>query len=679
MDPIQLHRHIAFNSPFGQDVLLLTQIRGQEGVSRLFQFDLELVSLDPSLDMNGILGKNVSLRIRQVDGSDRYFNGVVSRFTVAGVTENYSTYHVEMVPWLWLLSKTSDCKIFQFMTPPEIISMVFDTYGFGDYQLRLSGSYPTREYVVQYRETDFNFVSRLMEQYGIFYFFEHADGVHTLVLADSNAEFKPCPNQARARYQRTHEATVHDEDVITAWMMEHDFRTAKVSLMDFNFKTPAVNLQVNQESGQPAPGGMPFEHYDYPGNYDVTDVGDALAKVGVQEEDGQIARVTGGSNCRPFTSGFSFALYDHPRGDLNQTYVLTEVQHLAREGTYESGDEAGGFTYSNQIAAIPIDFNYRPPRVTPRPVISGLQTAIVAGPEEIWTDEYGRIKVQFHWDRIHGRDDDSSCWIRVAQTWAGKQWGSVFIPRVGQEVLVAFLEGDPDQPMVVGAVFNGDQVQPYPLPDFKTRSVLRTDTTTGGGDCHEFRLEDKAGMEEIFVHSSGELNMHVLTNRHETVEGEKHLEVYKDQIESLGANRYAKVAGADVASVGGDLSKRVGGNLVLKVDSSHTEDVGQEIYLKAGMKVVIEAGLELTLKAAGGFVKIDPMGVTIQGTMVLINSGGAAGTGTMQSPTSVKTPKKVDPPDVGSPDFNIFMPTNAVDPGNATGSTSVGPGEPDGE
>jgi type VI secretion system secreted protein VgrG len=675
--PTQLHRHLAFASPLGEDELLLTELRGQEGISRLFRFDLEFLSKNPRIDLASIIGKNCTVRLRLVDGTDRFFNGIISRFSQAGSTAEFTTYHAEMVPWLWLLTRTADCKIFQMMTVPDIIAEVFGTYGFGDFQLRLGGAYPVREYCVQYRETDFNFVSRLMEQYGIFYFFEHVNGCHTLVLADSNGGFRPCPSQGRARYQATHVATGHDEDVVTAWEIEREARPGKSSLMDFNFKTPAVNLQVNVDGAQPPPAGMKFEMYDYPGEYELRDVGMSLATVRIEEEEAGAVLVRGGSNCRPFTSGSTFGLFEHPRGDFNATYILTAVQHAASEGTYEADAAAGGFTYSNQFAAMPLAIPFRPPRVTPRPTIQSLQTAIVAGPEEIYVDEYGRIKVQFHWDRIHHRDPESSCWIRVAQAWAGKKWGSVVIPRRGQEVLVAFLEGDPDQPVVIGTVYNGDQTQPYDLPAYKTRSVLRTDSTEGGGGCNEFRIEDKVGFEEIYVHGQGELNIHVLTNRHETVEGERHLEVFKDKLESVGQNRYARIDSDDVGEVGADLTRDIGGDLVLKVGGSHTEEAGQEIYLKAGMKVVIEAGMEITLKAAGGFITIGPSGVSIQGTMVLINSGGAAGSGTMKSPKGVPDLLRVEPPEFGSPDFNVFDPVNVGDPGNATGSTPVAPGQPE--
>jgi type VI secretion system secreted protein VgrG len=671
----QIHRHLGFGSPFGKDALLLTDLRGEEGVSRLFRFEVDLLSENPALDFSKIIGKNVTIRVNQPDHTDRFFNGIVSRFSQSGASATFTAYHAEVVPWLWLLTRTSDCKIFQHMTAPDIIRKIFATYGMSHYRNKLSGSYPVLEYCVQYRETDFNFVSRLMEEYGIFYFFEHANGVHTLVMADSNAAFVACPGQSKVRYQTTLGATRTDEDVVTGFTQAREMRAGKASLMDFNFETPPLNLQVNVNSVLPPPAGMRFEHYDYPGSYLVRDVGEMLATARIEEEEGLTVLTDGAGNCRSFTSGYTFELIEHPRADTNQTYVLRTIEHRASE-SYEAG-EVGGFSYSNHFACLPLKVRFRPERVTPKPVIQGLQTAVVAGVpgEEIYVDHYGRIKVQFHWDRFGKRDENSSCWIRVSQNWAGKRWGFVFLPRIGMEVLVGFLEGDPDKPMIMGCVYNADQIQPYDLPAHKTRAVLRTDTTKGGGKCNQLHFEDKDGSEEFYMHASRDFSVHVKRHRHETIEGHRHLEVYQDRVESIGQSTYRKVVNDDVAEIGQDQSRKIGGNLMIDVGSNHNEQAGQTINLKAGMNVVIEAGMEITLTASGGFITIGPSGVTIQGTMVLINSGGAAGSAAAPATKPVPKIVSVDPPEAGTPDYNIFMPSNVADPADSSGSTSVTPGE----
>jgi type VI secretion system secreted protein VgrG len=663
-------------SPFGEDVLLLTGLRGHEGISQLFRFDLQLLSENSALDFDTIIGKNVTIRINQPDHTDRFFNGIVSRFAQIGSTTNFTAYEAEVVPALWLLTRTSDCKIFQMMTAPDIIQAVFGTYGLSNVRYSLQATYPVREYTVQYRETDFNFVSRLMEEYGIFYFFEHSNGVHTLVLADANAAFAACPGQSTLRYQTTFGAARLDEDVVTGWADRREMRSARYSLMDFNFKTPPLNLQANVDSVLPPPAGMSFEQYDYPGDYLVKDVGESLATVRIEEEEAQTVLTHGDSNCRSFTSGYTFDLVEHPRDSLNQTYILRSVEHRASE-SYEAGPDFEGFNYSNRFMCLPLSIRFRAPRVTPKPVIQGMQTAVVCGVpgEEIYVDNFGRIKVQFHWDRFGTRDENSSCWIRVAQNWAGKRWGFVFIPRIGMEVLVGFLEGDPDQPMVMGCVYNADQIQPYALPDYKTRSVLRTDSTLGGGKCNEIRFEDLAGEEEFYMHASREFNIHVKEDRHETVEGERHLEVYKDRIETVGQNMYRKVAQDDVREIGADQSVKIGGNLIHDIGGSHSEKVGMDQQVKAGMNITLDAGIQITLKASGGFITIGPSGVTIQGTMVLINSGGAAQGASTQGTKSVPALVPVDPPDPGSPDYNIFMPSNVADPSDGSGSTPVTPSE----
>ena len=679
MPRTQKRRRLGIATPLGEDTLLLASLSGQEAISRLFRFELELLSEEPAIDFSAIVGKNVTVKIQLADlVTDRYINGVVSRFSQGGSTySGLYSYHAEIVPWLWLLTQTSDCRIFQFMTVPDIIQEVFGYYGFKDFRNELKGTYPEREYCVQYRETDFNFVSRLMEQYGIFYYFEHTNGQHTMVLADAVVDV-PCPEQGTARYQATLGAAKLEEDVVTDFTYNQDFQPGRYSLMDYNFKTPAVNLQVNVNSVLPPPSGMAFEMYDYPGEYQEHDVGESLARVRIEEHEAQATTIHGSSNVRTVVSGYTLGLTEHPRDELNQRYLLTSVQHVASEGSYDSGD-ALAYSYSNHFTCQPISNAFRPPRVTPKPVVQGLQTAIVAGPEEIYVDNYGRIKVQFHWDRIHERDEESSCWIRVSQNWAGKRWGAVFIPRVGQEVLVGFLEGDPDQPMIMGAVYNGDQIHPYDLPAYKTRSLIRTDTTLGGGGANEIRFEDKAGSEEILVHAQGELNFRVETDRHETIIGERHLQVYKDKHEDVGKNSYRHVTQNDVAKIDQDVSQKIGGNLILDVGASHSEKANT-VYVKAGMTVVIEAGMQITLKVGGNFVDIGPAGVTIMGTMVLINSGGAPGVGVPQQTQDIPKIIGVDPPGVGSPDWNVFFPTTVDDPSDGTGSTAVGPEEqPDDE
>ena len=616
----QNRRSIAIDTPLGKDVLLLQGFSGAEGISRPFHFSLELLSENASIDFDAIVGKNATVTVKTADGGERYFNGIISRFAQRSSGKPLSAYTAEMVPWLWLLTRSADCRIFQNLSTGDIIAQVFKNRGFLDFKNRLQKTYAPREYCVQYRETDFNFVSRLMDHDGIFYYFEHEKGKHTLVLADAASEHKPVPGQARARFQAGQGGVETQADVVTDWVAEHEIRSAKYSLTDFNFQTPRVSLAVSLDALHKPPAGQKFEIYDYPGEYTKRDVGEQFARVRIEEDEALRILLHGMSTCRQFTSGYRFELTDYPRSDANKAYVLTSITHSLSEPSYVSQEEhVGG--YSNSFTCQPASAVYRPPRATPRPVVQGLQTAIVVGKagEEFWVDKYGRIKVQFHWDRLGKHDENSSCWLRVSQNWAGKRWGTVFLPRIGQEVIVEFLEGDPDLPIVTGAVYNGDQNPPYDLPAEQTKGTIKSNSSKGGGGYNELRFEDKKDSEQVFLHAQKDLDVIVEKDRRELVKKDRHLMVKGNKVEAIDGEHHVKVGSSRVAEVGGSVS----------------EKASQEIYLNAGTKVVIEAGMEITLKGSGGFVKIDPMGVTIQGTLVQINGGGSAGSG---SAKSVKTP-----------------------------------------
>jgi len=680
----QQNRLIAIETPLGADALLLQGFTGHEAISQIFKFDLDLLSENHTIAFKDIVGKNVTIRVTLAHDSERYFNGFVSRFAQSGSDARFTHYQMEVVPWLWFLTRIADCRIFQEKTIPDIIKAVFGSRGFKDYKFSLTSTYEPREYCVQYRETDFNFVSRLMEQYGIFYFFEHENGKHTLVLADSESVHQSCPEQATAHYNLT-VGGLDADDVITGWHMEQELRTGKYSLTDYNFETPSANLMTNEPTVVNVGGNSAFEIYDYPGEYLNKSQGKNLAAIRMQEEEADHLVVSGSSVCRAFTTGYKFDLQDHYRDDMNASYILTEVQHIASvEGSYTVGDEATGEHYSNHFNCMPASVPFRPPRKTPEPFVQGPQTALVVGKsgEEIWVDKYGRIKVQFYWDRLGQKDEKSSCWIRVSQPWAGAGWGAMWIPRMGQEVIVDFLEGDPDRPLITGRVYNAEQIVPYSLPDNQTRSTFLSRSSKGGGtsNFNEMRFEDKKGSEQIFMNAEKDMDLRVEeesrefvgANRHlivkanqqelvegdthghvkgkhfEKIEGDMSLEINGKQMQKIGgdqsieldSDQKEKIVGNLSLQVGKDQKTQIGGNVSLQVGQSRNEKIGQThameavqtIHLKAGQTVIIEAGMQLSLKGPGGFVDIGPAGVTIQGTMVLINSGGSAGSGPGASP-----------------------------------------------
>ncbi len=665
----QEKRLITIRTPLGADVVLLRSFNGLEGVSQLFHFSTELISENHSVAFKDIIGKQVTISLQLFNDEKRYWNGFVSRFSCSGRDDRFTHYQAEIVPWTWFLTRTADCQIFQQKTIPEIIKKVFQDHGFQDFQDRTQATYPQREYVVQYRETAFNFVSRLMEEYGIFYFFEHDENSHKLIFADKPQVHKNCPVQSKVRFGYNPGTTHDNEDLVQTWGPEQELRPGKYALNDYNFQTPNTSLLANVQTVDKIGGNTKYEIFDYPGIYTKKDEGDTVTKIRMEEEEAVHFVISGSSNCRSFASGHKFHLDEHSRKDQDGDYLLTELTHSASVGDSYSG--SGGSsqeTYTNHFTCIPFAVPFRPQRVTPKPIVQGPQTAVVVGPagEEIYPDKYGRVKVQFYWDRLGKKDENSSCWIRVSQPWAGKNWGSINIPRIKQEVIVEFLEGDPDRPIITGRVYNDDQMPPYTLPDNMTRTTFLTRSTKNGGSSNwnELRFEDKKGDEQIFMNAERDMDLRVehdsrefvgndrslivQNDQKEKVGGEQDIQIAKDQNESVGGDASLNVTGNQNVQVGQTMSLQVGQNLQEKSGQNYAHEAGMEIHLKAGMNVVIEAGLELTIMASGGFINIGPAGIAISGTMVLINSGGAPGSGSPSSPTSPKPPKDPDTADDGS-------------------------------
>ena len=643
----QQDRFLNLETHLGPDKLLLRSFRGEEGISRLFRFHLDMLAEDSAINFDDMIGQNVSFSVRLADTTKaRYFNGYVNRFIQFPNEERLTHYEAEVVPWLWFLTRTADCRIFQNMSVPDIVAKVFKDFGFTDFEDQTRGTYDPWEYCVQYRETAFNFVSRLLESEGIFYFFRHENGKHTLVLGDSTTAHSPCPEQSRAMFERSAlRGMRHEEDVVRVWKLEQELRPGKYALCDYNFETPGTRLDAQVQSQINQGGNTRFEIYDYPGEYEKRNQGDGLTKIRIEEQEAVHTVIHGEGDCRTFVSGFKFELYGADRRDQDGTYVLTSVTHSGEEGGIYSG--AGSLSessYSNTFTAMPSAVVFRPPRVAVKPLIHGTQTAVVVGPsgEEIYTDKYGRVKVQFFWDRLGKLDQSSSCWIRVAQAVAGKSWGGLWTPRLGQEVVVSFLEGDPDRPLITGSVYNAVQMPPYPMPDQQTKSTLKSYSSKGGGGFNEIRFEDKKGSEQIFVHGEKNVDARVKNSVFETIGGERHLIVEKDQFERVKGDQHLKVEQDRNEKVGGTVSLNAGSNIQEKVGQNYALDAGTEVHIKAGMNVVIESGTTLTLKVGGNFVNINSGGVFIKGSMVMINSGGAAGSGAGSSPTGPKDPKEAD-------------------------------------
>jgi type VI secretion system secreted protein VgrG len=639
----QSERPIGVDTPLGKDALLLTRFAGTEEFSRLFRYELEFLSQKDDHSAAKIVGQPVSFWVEFPNKEKRYFHGICQRFSYAGTGDRLSIYRATVVPWFWLLSRTSDCRIFQEKSVPDIIGEVLGELGFADKldKSGVKGDHPKWDYCVQYRETDFNFLSRLMEEEGIFYYFKHEQGKHTLVLGDSNGAYKDC--QDKELRMPTNLAQPGYLDNLLSWEHNYEFRTGKWAHKDYNFETPATDLLVDTTGTLPVSDTKKYELFDYPGDYEKKPVGDGMVKLRIEQEEAGYDVVKGESYCRSFNPGGKFKVdKHHNKGEAGKGYVITSVRHEAQVDGYVTGSQPIDRIYHNSFTCIPDKTVFRPERLTPKPAIHGVQTAVVTGPsgEEIHTDKYGRIKVQFHWDRLGKKDDKSSCWIRCSQGSAGKGWGAMYLPRIGQEVVVTYLEGDPDRPLVTGVVYNAQQMPAYKLPDEKTKSYFKSNSSKGGNGFNEIRFEDLGGKEQILMHAQKDMHVKIKNDHRETVHNDQHLWVK--------ANQKAKVDADAHLTIGSNLKQKVGQKVSLEATSVHTKassDLAIEagtIHIKAAQTLVIEAGMQLSLKVGGNFVDISVAGVAINGTAVLINSGGAAGSGMGCSPDAPEAPDEAD-------------------------------------
>jgi type VI secretion system secreted protein VgrG len=530
-------RLIAVDTPLGKDVLLLTDFDGSEAVSQLFHFDVNMIAdrsvgSDAKVDPKKMLGKSMTLSITLADGKKRFVNGIVRRLRKGAVTERFASYSAELVPTLWMLSLSANCRIFQGKTLPEVIEQILKDGGV-KFRMNLIGKYNPVDYCVQYRETGLNFVCRLMEEAGICYWFDHTDKDHTMVLADAPSAHKDGPLQAKFNLE-THAGST-DEDFVDAWEERQELNVGKWRLKDFHFEVWGTNeVMANSVADTKPPAEL--EMYDYPGGYakrfnktgerlgQIKDEGDEIVALRMEESDADRVVIEAGGNCRAMVPGFKFSVDTRTLQKASGSYILTSVQHSARQSPSYTGAESGGGNYENTFQCVPAGTKLRPARETPKPVIHGLQNAVVCDEalgkdEEIAPDKYGRVKVLFPWDSEY----KAACWVRVAQVRAGKSGGQIWIPRTSDEVLVAFMEGDPDCPIIVGSVYDGDNLPPYALPANKTQSGIKTRSTPKGGaeDYNEFRIEDKKGAEEILLHAQKVLKVEVEADEFRTVGNER--------------------------------------------------------------------------------------------------------------------------------------------------------------
>ncbi len=664
-------------TPLADDFLLIKRLRSTEGISQLFRYELEILHEEdetgdsPTLvDPQQLLGKKMTVSVAQGDGAERFFNGICVDFTQGNRNDRFSKYRAELVPLFWLLSQNSRSRIFQQLSVPDILKKVLAGM---DVTYEIQGTFEPRNYCVQYRESDFNFASRLMEEEGIFYYFEHTADSHRMIVANTPGSHRECPTKSQIPFRLNISAEQDDwAGCVRSWQVANKLRAGKFTLRDHNFELPDKNLETEQLSRFNIGGNQNLEIYDHPGGYakrfdgiasgggerpgDLAKISqDGERTVGIRQQEVDVAYKgsPGTSDCCAMTAGFRFELTEHPNSADNRNHVLVSVQTEAVQSPTYISDEAVNSPYTVSFRSIPQGEGqapFRPARRTIKPIVQGSQTATVVGPsgEEIFTDKYGRVKVQFRWDREGRLDAGSSCWIRVVQTWAGKKWGTMFIPRIGMEVVVDFLEGDPDQPIISGCVYNADAMPPYTLPDEKTKSTMKTNSSKGGGGFNELRFEDKKGSEQIFIHAEKNQDIRVKNDCMELIQHDRHLIIGNDQFEKVKTDKHLQVGGDHNEKIGGSMSIKIGADLQEKVGSNYAVDAGSGVHIKGGGTVVVEAGTSLTLKVGGNFININPGGIFIKGTMVMLNSGGAAGSGAGCSPDAPKDPKEADNAEPGT-------------------------------
>jgi type VI secretion system secreted protein VgrG len=604
----QSNRALQVTTPLGDDKLLVTGFRGSETLSTLFLFQIDLIAENSTqVDFSKLVGKEITLKVSTPgSGSDpvwRFVDGICAAFSQGERNDRFTKFTAEVVPKAWLLTQQSQSRIFQQKSVPDILKAVLTGI---DCDWKLQGHYEPREYCVQYREPDFDFASRLMEEEGIFYFFDHSESGHKMVVADTPQSHAQVPGLTTVRYGMI-EGGARIADHIYEWRKIQSLRTAKYTLWDHNFQQPTQNLEAKTDITDSVQAGtvshklkdssnQSLERYDFPGAYAVRfdgvspsggaqssrlqkilDDKDRTVKLRMQAAAVETVQVDGKSSCTNFVAGHKFTLDRH--FDADGDYVLVTVLHESSivDG-YTSGGAGEAFNYNNTFSCIPFQLPYRPAHKTPRPFVHGVQNAIVTGPggEEIFTDKYGRVKVQFYWDRQGKKDANSSCWLRVGTTWAGKQWGFIQIPRIGQEVLVAFVEGNPDEPVIVGSVWNPETMPTYALPDNKTRSGLQTRSSMGGAaaNYNEIRFEDKKGSEELYVHAEKDQNA--------VVEHDKTLSVGNDHTEVVQRDKSGTVHRDKMEFVDRDRSQTIHRNKSIQVDGNHTETIGRAMTVVVG-------------------------------------------------------------------------------------------------
>ncbi|MFP1778997.1 type VI secretion system tip protein TssI/VgrG [Lonsdalea quercina] len=595
-----------------------------EELNQPFALGLSLASALPAVDFGAVLDQPCELRVWYEGELQRRVSGIVSEFGQGDTGFRRTRYQAVVRPALWRLGLRTNARIFQAQKPEEIISVLLQEAGITDFAFALRNEHAQREYCVQYRESDLAFINRLAAEEGLFYFHEFEAGKHRVVFADDAVALGKGPDL----FFNLASQGLSEGAYVRQFSYREAVRTAEVELKDYSFKTPAYGLSHKKLGEALEHQRESYQHYDYPGRFKKDPSGKAFSGHRLDALRADAVTGQGASNCAALMPGSAFTLTEHPNLTLNIGWQVVTVSHTGTQP--QALEEEGGgepTTLTNTFGVVKASTTWRA-KMPHRPMVDGPQIATVVGPagEEIYCDEYGRVKLQFPWDRYGASDDQSSCWVRVSQGWAGGQYGMMAIPRIGHEVVVSFLEGDPDQPLVTGRTYHATHRPPYDLPEHKTRTVLRTETHQGEG-FNELRFEDQAGEEEIYLHGQKDLRAMVEHDVVWHIRHDAHTEIDNERVTRVKATDHLTVEQEKRDHIQGDYSLTVDASMHQKLGQALLVDAGQEVHVKAGAKVVIDAGAELTLKVGGSFIKITPAGVTLVGPSIKMNSGGSAGVG----------------------------------------------------
>ncbi len=666
---VQENRTIGVETALGTDKLLLLSFAGEEQISGLFRFELRMMSEEGKIKPADIVGKSVDFYVRDKDDEKRYFNGIVSRFAYGGQDDRAHYYNAEVVPWMWLLTKGSDCRVHESEKKKDakaIIDQLLGDLGFSDYKWDVKRTLEKREYCVQFRETHYDFLTRLLEEEGIYFYFRHEQGKHVLVMTDhvnGVCELKDSQVQLLSNLSQP-----EDTDNLKGWKHSYEYTSGKWSLTDYNFENPSTSLLLNKSSLISLQDNSKYEFYDFPGLYGQKGPGESLTMLRMQGEESRHNIVSGSSHCRSFSPGGKFEVAKHHNdAEKGGKWVLTRVTHTANlGGNYLTGAAHETQIYQNEFQCLPADIVYRPP-FKPRVGVEGVQSAVVVGPpgEEIYTDKFGRVKVQFPWDRVGKKDDKSSYWIRVSQVHAGSGWGMMDLPRIGEEVLVSFLDGNPDRPIIIGRVYNGDNSVPFSLPGEMTRRGNTTKTHKGSG-ANEMSMDDTAGKEQLRINAQYNMDTNVNNNqtlkvgvdRTNIIGSNEVIEIGADQKVTIKANQVVAITSNQTLSVDGDQkftikgSRKdtvggdeetaitgkqkltVGAAQEISVGATQKTDIKTDMALHAGATIKIDAGTSIELIVGASTIKIDNSGVQIKGAAIKFEGTATA---SMKSPnTSVE-------------------------------------------